>query len=174
MDHLSSDPFDLLVQSAQAAPRPADSSHAASSCAAGSSGLACCHAVCSSCICSESCGFCFQFDIVSQERKRPSQKKSEPRFVSAHFCTWFGHRERWSKVVQGGPGPRCWRRAAFSLRSERYKQLLNELKEAEETAADPASTPQTAKYAKFQVKHGQTVNQIQEIQKSLQSKETDC
>ena len=64
MDTLYSDPFDLLTH-AQAAPRPADSSHAAaSSCAAGSSGLSCCHAVCSSCICFERCGIDFIASLI--------------------------------------------------------------------------------------------------------------
>ena len=59
--------------------------------------------------------------------------------------------------------------------SERYKQLLNQLQEAEETAADPVMELQLGKLRNSgsnMVKHGQTVKPIQKIQNPLQSRQT--
>ena len=64
-----------------------------------------------------------------------------------------------------------------SERSERYKQLLNQLQEAEETAADPVMELQLGKLRNSGsniVKLCQTVKQIQKIQNPLRSRETDC
>jgi hypothetical protein len=63
--------------------------------------------------------------------------------------------------------------------SERYKQLLNQLQEAEETAADPVMELQLGKLRNSgsnMVKHGQTWSNCETDTKDTKSfaKQTDC